>query len=89
MKSRWTLRIFTGILLTFSLVFVQARAQDYVYATGNPNFGVNYPVAGGYINVTNGNVHITIPLGTFKQRGTLAPIENQSGVRQPDLEDRR
>ena len=42
---------------------------------GNANFGVNYPIPGGYINVTNGNVHITIPLGTFKQRGNLPPIK--------------
>ena len=75
MSSRWKVPIHAGILLVISLVFSQARAQDYVYATGNPNFGVNYPIPGGYINVTNGNVHITIPLGTFKQRGTLPPIK--------------
>ena len=75
MKSRWTLPILTGILLAFGLASFQLQAQDYVYATGNPNFGVNYPIPGGYINVTNGNVHITIPLGTFKQRGNLPPVK--------------
>lgn len=75
MKSRWTLPILMGILLAFCLTSFQVQAQDYMYATGNPNFGVNYPIPGGYINVTNGNVHITIPLGTFKQRGGLPPIK--------------
>ncbi len=59
----------------FVLLSLPSRAQDYVYATGNPNFGVNYPIPGGYINVTNGNVHITIALGTFKQRGNLPPVK--------------
>lgn len=75
MKSRWKLPIFAGMLLGFGLGATQVHGQDYVYATGNPNFGVNYPIPGGYINVTNGNVHITIPLGTFKQRGNLPPVK--------------
>ncbi len=56
------------------LFAASGHGQDYVYATGNPNFGVQYPVPDGYINITNGNVHLNIPLGTFKQRGNLPPI---------------
>jgi hypothetical protein len=71
----WMLLIVSGLASAVTLFPFRAAAQDYVYATGNPNFGVNYPVPGGYINVTNGNVHVTIPLGTFKQRGNLPPIK--------------
>ncbi len=75
MQNRRTSLTIAAVLFTSSLTCASAKAQDYVYATGNPNFGVNDPIPGGYINVTNGNVHVTIPLGTFKQRGTLPPIK--------------
>ena len=76
MKSKnWMMLLSAGLLSAAALFPFHAAAQDYVYATGNPNFGVNYPIPGGYINVTNGNVHITIPLGTFKQRGNLPPVK--------------
>ena len=69
MKKMWIAPVLAVLLAAFGSARV--LAQDYVYATGNPNFGVNYPIPGGYINVTNGNVHITIPLGKFKQRGNV------------------
>ncbi len=46
-------------------------AQDYLTATGNPTFGVNIPVENGFINVTNGNLHLEFHLATHKQRGAL------------------
>ncbi len=46
-------------------------AQDYIYAVGNPSFAVNVPVENGFINITNGNLHMEFPLATQKQRGAL------------------
>lgn len=73
----WRLRLSAAcmFLLMAATVGPLGRAQDYIYATGSPNFGVRYPVPGGFINITNGNVHLTIPLGKFKQRGKLSPVE--------------
>ncbi len=72
MKRPYLLLPFCAV---FALAVLGANAQDYVYATGNPNFGVNYPVPNGSVNVTNGNVHLSIPLGTFQQRGKLPPVQ--------------
>ncbi len=48
-----------------------ATAQDYLSATGSPNFSVNIPVPNGYVNVANGNLHLEFPLASMKQRGNL------------------
>lgn len=48
-----------------------ASAQNYVYATGSPNWGMQIPVESGFINVSNGNVHLEIPIATQPQRGRL------------------
>ncbi len=46
-------------------------AQDYIYATGNPSFGVNFPIENGFINISNGNLHMEFSIATHKQRGAL------------------
>jgi RHS repeat-associated protein len=74
-KQGWFSLVLAGILCAAVLFPFLAEAQDYLYATGSPTFGVNYPISNGYINVTNGNAHITIPLGSFQQRGGLPPIQ--------------
>lgn len=71
-SQRWV--FYVGAVATV-LLTCQIWAQDYVYATGSPNFGVNYPIPSGFVNVTNGNAHASIPLGTFNQRGNLPPIK--------------
>ena len=53
------------------LLLRPALAEDYLYATGNPTFGVNIPIENGYINVANGNVHLEISLASRPQRGDL------------------
>jgi hypothetical protein len=67
-RYRCTAGLMSLLLLTFVGV---VRAQDYIYATGSPTFGVNLPVENGFVNVTNGNLHIEIPLASHEQRGTL------------------
>ena len=74
-RNNWIWPILAGVVSLLGFLSCSIQAQDYVYATGNPNFGVNYPIPDGYINVTNGNAHVTIPLGTFQQRGRLSPIK--------------
>jgi hypothetical protein len=48
-----------------------SAAQDYLTQTGNPTFTTAQPVELGFINLGNGNLHQTIPLGSFPQRGSL------------------
>jgi hypothetical protein len=73
--QRWLVLAFTLIASVVVLHPLRAEAQSYLYATGNPNFGINYPIPKGFINMANGNAHITIPLGKFQQRGKLPPLE--------------
>src|SRR5215470_16729472 len=46
------------------------RAQDYLTQIGVPAFTTAQPVEAGFIDLANGNLHLTIPLGTFPQRGS-------------------
>jgi len=59
------------LLTCLCLISSYAVSQDYLYATGNPSFGVNIPIENGFINVSNGNLHLEFPLATHKQRGAL------------------
>ena len=47
------------------------RKTTYLNATGNPSFGLNIPIENGYISVSNGNVHLELPLAQRTQRGDL------------------
>jgi RHS repeat-associated protein len=48
-------------------------AQDYLYAVGKPSFATTIPVENGFINISNGNLHFEIDLGSgLPQRGTLS-----------------
>jgi YD repeat-containing protein len=51
-------------------------AQNYLYGTGNPTWGINIPIENGFINVANGNVHMEIPIGSQPQRGSLPLTES-------------
>ena len=48
-----------------------AIAQSYIYDAGSPTYGVNIPVENGFINVSNGNLHMEFPLAQHPQRGDL------------------
>jgi RHS repeat-associated protein len=61
-------------LLTSSIIVFAihcAPAQDYLYSTGSPTWGMQIPIENGYINVNNGNIHFEISLASQKQRGSL------------------
>jgi YD repeat-containing protein len=68
----------TGIKLTLLAAFsaLPLVAQNYLYGTGNPTWGINIPIENGFINVANGNVHMEIPIGSQQQRGSLSLTES-------------
>jgi RHS repeat-associated protein len=56
--------------LSFLLCARSARAQ-YIYETGAPTFTTSEPVELGFINVSNGNLHLQVPLTSPTQRGSI------------------
>ncbi|MFP5236004.1 MAG: RHS repeat-associated core domain-containing protein [Acidobacteriota bacterium] len=66
---------FRAVLCVLAVVVIGAcqssSAQDYLYSTGSPTWGMQIPVENGFINVNNGNIHFEISLATHQQRGTL------------------
>jgi len=57
-------------VLSVAVITVRASAQ-YTTAAGFPTFATSFPVEMGFTNVSNGNIHIEIPLASFKQRGAV------------------
>src|SRR6266702_1177034 len=69
--------LFKLLLLIFAgAAATCAGAQNYLYGTGNPVWGINIPIENGFINVANGNVHLEIPIISEPQRGSLPFTEN-------------
>jgi hypothetical protein len=60
-------------VIMVSLVMATAAASwaqsNYLEKLGPPQAGAIVPVELGTINLTNGNLHLEIPLGSFPQRG--------------------
>ncbi len=48
------------------------NSQSYLNDLGSTPYGVNIPVENGFINVSNGNLHLEFPLATHPQRGALS-----------------
>lgn len=65
-------RVLTLLFAFTLLVCGRTYAQGYLTAIGNTTFSLNVPVQQGYVNVANGDLHLTIPLGVFPQRGRQA-----------------
>lgn len=61
----------SAVLSLLSLGVPALAQNNYLYAIGNTNFGVNIPIEDGFINVANGEVHLEIPLANQAQRGNL------------------
>ena len=47
------------------------NSQSYLNDVGSPAYSVNIPVENGFINVSNGNLHLEFPLASPPQRGAL------------------
>ncbi len=72
-STRRVHKLFLSVQLTFVMLLVSSKAmgQTYLDETGNEPFSINEPVELGFINLSNGNLHIEIPLGSRAQRGRL------------------
>ena len=71
--ERVTRFLLFGVLLalvTSSLPQTTA-AQGYLYGLGRRPFSVPIPVEMGYTDASNGNLHLTIPIASLRQRGKI------------------
>lgn len=50
-----------------------AEGQNYLTSTGTPSFAAPEPVELGIVDTSNGGLHLSIPLGSYSQRGTGQP----------------
>lgn len=64
---------FIGGFLSALLLANPGYAQSYLTSTGSPNFAAPEPVELGSVDAANGNLHLSIPLGSYPQRGTNQP----------------
>lgn len=73
MKNEWTvpcrwLACIVLAVLGCQYASSQDYTNDYVNRIGRPNFAVFQPVDSGEVDIANGNLQLTIPLGTFQER---------------------
>jgi RHS repeat-associated protein len=50
------------------------KGQDYATAVGHPAFSTDFPVEMGVIDLSNGNLHMEIPLSDAPQRGKVPAL---------------
>jgi len=56
----------------FLVTAAAARAQsDYLYEFGHYHWSVPVPVKDGYVDASNGNVHLSIPIASIPERGKV------------------
>lgn len=60
------------VVLYLASAFSAVAQSDYLTSPGLPTFGTQIPAGPGLINISNGNLHIDIPLPASKQRGDLS-----------------
>jgi hypothetical protein len=61
-------RLFAALILASAFAH-PAAAQNYLTSTGSPSFSAPEPVELGFVDASNGNLHLSIPLGSYPQRG--------------------
>ncbi len=62
------------LVLAFSVLAGIAQGQNYLTSTGQPSFSAPVPVELGFADASNGNLHLSIPLGSYQQRGGTQPV---------------
>lgn len=72
-NHRHTKSFWLGLTALFacSLMARPLCAQNYLGQIGAPTFTTALPVELGFLNAANGNLHLTVPLGSFPQRGSV------------------
>src|ERR1051325_7554670 len=68
-------RILAAALLLSLGSIPRSAAQRYSTATGRPNLTAPEPVEMGFADTADGNLHLTIRLGSYPQRGSAQPEE--------------
>jgi YD repeat-containing protein len=71
---RQMIRLWSFALICLALAGTTAQSQNsqsYLNDIGSTSYGVNIPVENGFINVSNGNLHLEFSLATHPQRGGL------------------
>ena len=63
------------LLLAFGFLFLGgiSSAQNYLTSTGTPAFAAPEPAEYGFVDASNGNLHLELPIGAYPQRGTNKP----------------
>jgi len=77
---------FTVVLLALGLVACPVNAQNYLTQVGAPTFTTALPVESGFLDASNGNLHLSIPLGSLPERGSTrfaAALVYDSRIWQP------
>lgn len=59
------------VIVCFFVLSTLAVGQDYLTRVGRPTFSTPEPVELGFIDLSNGNLHLEIELGSFPQRGRI------------------
>jgi RHS repeat-associated protein len=79
-----------GVLLILTFCAHLAFGQSYQTSTGSPSFAAPEPVELGFVDASNGNLHLSIPLGSYSQRGASQPqaitFEYDSSLWTPQVE---
>lgn len=71
---RQTIRLWFFMFIYLTLAgnaALSQNSQSYLNDLGSTPYGVNIPVENGFINISNGDLHLEFPLASPPQRGTL------------------
>ena len=72
MRLSAVLRILAVTCLPFANVLLIAQnTTSYLNDVGATSYGVNIPVENGFIDLSNGNLHLEFPIANHPQRGAL------------------
>ncbi len=66
--------VFSMAVLTACVAPMRATAQSYINDIGAPTYATTIPVDNGFINLSNGNLHLEIPLSAPTQRGGILSV---------------
>jgi len=66
---RWVFFLVLALVWSVALRAPQLRAQTYLQSAGAPTFTTLLPVENGWTDVSNGRLHLGVPLASYPQRG--------------------
>jgi len=74
LRSSFAPFLLAGLLLAELFMAVPVKSQDYLSAGGKPFFATLDPVEQGYIDLSNGNLHLRISPGSPPQRSDHSAV---------------